>query len=81
MFVMPGLVPGIHALLGAKAWMAGTSPAMTAESEAAYAGNALESGSRTPAGKRNLNPPENKLWDSSPLPFKLRPSILDGFGV
>jgi hypothetical protein len=28
---MPGLVPGIHAfLLGAKAWMAGTSPAMTA---------------------------------------------------
>jgi hypothetical protein len=29
--VMPGLVPGIHALLGApnEAWMAGTSPAMT----------------------------------------------------
>jgi hypothetical protein len=28
---MPGLVPGIHAfLLGAKAWMAGTSLAMTA---------------------------------------------------
>jgi hypothetical protein len=27
---MPGLVPGIHALLvAAKAWMAGTSPAMT----------------------------------------------------
>jgi hypothetical protein len=27
---MPGLVPGIHALLfGSKAWMAGTSPAMT----------------------------------------------------
>ncbi|RJF70960.1 hypothetical protein D4Q52_15140 [Rhodopseudomonas palustris] len=29
---MPGLVPGIHALLSAiqqKAWMAGTSPAMT----------------------------------------------------
>jgi hypothetical protein len=31
-FVMPGLVPGIHVLLGAseKTWMAGTSPAMTA---------------------------------------------------
>jgi hypothetical protein len=30
--VMPGLVPGIHALLvAAKAWMAGTSPAMTAD--------------------------------------------------
>jgi hypothetical protein len=29
-FVMPGLVPGIHVLLlAAKAWMAGTSPAMT----------------------------------------------------
>jgi hypothetical protein len=31
--VMPGLVPGIHALFFAsptrKAWMAGTSPAMT----------------------------------------------------
>jgi hypothetical protein len=28
--VMPGLVPGIHVLLRArKAWMAGTSPAMT----------------------------------------------------
>ncbi len=28
---MPGLVPGIHALrhAAAKAWMAGTSPAMT----------------------------------------------------
>jgi hypothetical protein len=32
-FVMPGLVPGIHVLLfsdAAKTWMAGTSPAMTA---------------------------------------------------
>jgi hypothetical protein len=31
--VMPGLVPGIHVLNGAarKAWMAGTSPAMTLE--------------------------------------------------
>jgi hypothetical protein len=32
MTVMPGLVPGIHAFLiadAAKAWMAGTSPAMT----------------------------------------------------
>jgi hypothetical protein len=32
---MPGLGPGIHALLavyqGRKAWMAGTSPAMTTE--------------------------------------------------
>src|SRR5665213_3275839 len=28
-FVMPGLVPGIHAFLIAKSWMAGTSPAMT----------------------------------------------------
>jgi hypothetical protein len=29
--VMPGLVPGIHVLRAAarKAWMAGTSPAMT----------------------------------------------------
>jgi hypothetical protein len=26
---MPGLVPGIHAFLVAKTWMAGTSPAMT----------------------------------------------------
>ena len=26
---MPGLVPGIHAFLRIKAWMAGTSPAMT----------------------------------------------------
>src|SRR5262249_29060360 len=26
---MPGLVPGIHVLLAAKTWMAGTSPAMT----------------------------------------------------
>jgi hypothetical protein len=30
---MPGLVPGIHAFLVAKTWMAGTSPAMTAESK------------------------------------------------
>ena len=30
--VMPGLVPGIHAVVsGASAWMAGTSPAMTTE--------------------------------------------------
>jgi hypothetical protein len=33
MFVMPGLVPGIHAFLSypqvSKTWMAGTSPAMT----------------------------------------------------
>jgi hypothetical protein len=29
--VMPGLVPGIHAFLARKAWMAATSPAMTAE--------------------------------------------------
>jgi hypothetical protein len=31
-FVMPGLVPGIHVFLtlaGSKTWMAGTSPAMT----------------------------------------------------
>jgi len=28
-FVMPGLVPGIHALLCFKPWMAGTSPAVT----------------------------------------------------
>jgi len=26
---MPGLVPGIHAFLSDKTWMAGTSPAMT----------------------------------------------------
>jgi hypothetical protein len=33
--VMPGLVPGIHALLldVMKAWMAGTSPAMTIAKE------------------------------------------------
>jgi hypothetical protein len=30
-FVMPGLVPGIHVLMERKAWMAGTSPAMTWE--------------------------------------------------
>jgi hypothetical protein len=35
--VMPGLVPGIHALLPrAKTWMAGTSPAMTAERTGCY---------------------------------------------
>jgi hypothetical protein len=29
-FVMPGLVPGIHVLtIGKQTWMAGTSPAMT----------------------------------------------------
>ena len=28
---MPGLVPGIHAFLRSKAWMAGTGPAMTEE--------------------------------------------------
>jgi hypothetical protein len=28
---MPGFMPGIHAFLIAKAWMAGTSPAMTVE--------------------------------------------------
>src|ERR1700758_5162127 len=35
MFVMPGLVPGIHVLLAKtlKAWMAGTSPAMTLSME------------------------------------------------
>ena len=27
--VMPGLEPGIHVLPSIKAWMAGTSPAMT----------------------------------------------------
>jgi hypothetical protein len=27
--VLPGLVPGIHVLKVVKAWMAGTSPAMT----------------------------------------------------
>jgi hypothetical protein len=26
---MPGFMPGIHAFLAAKTWMAGTSPAMT----------------------------------------------------
>jgi hypothetical protein len=31
---MPGLVPGIHVLaLGRKAWMAGSSPAMTGSEE------------------------------------------------
>jgi hypothetical protein len=29
LYVMPGLVPGIHVFTAAKAWMAGTSPAMT----------------------------------------------------
>jgi hypothetical protein len=31
LFVMPGLVPGIHVFLESesKTWMAGTSPAMT----------------------------------------------------
>jgi hypothetical protein len=28
-FVMPGFMPGIHVLLAAKTWMAGSSPAMT----------------------------------------------------
>jgi hypothetical protein len=36
-FVMPGLVPGIHAfLLQSKTWMAGTSPAMTFQLSAQY---------------------------------------------
>jgi hypothetical protein len=31
LFVMPGLVPGIHVFMNSsKLWMAGTSPAMTA---------------------------------------------------
>jgi hypothetical protein len=30
-FVMAGLVPAIHALLGAKAWMPGIKPGMTVE--------------------------------------------------
>jgi glutaconate CoA-transferase subunit B len=34
---MPGLVPGIHAFLLAKTWMAGTSPAMTNESASSKA--------------------------------------------
>ena len=38
---MAGLVPAIHALLGAKAWMPATSAGMTAESEATYVGHAL----------------------------------------
>jgi hypothetical protein len=29
LLVMPGLVPGIHVFLRLKAWMAGTSPAIT----------------------------------------------------
>jgi hypothetical protein len=32
LFVMPGLIPGIHdfpSITAAKTWMAGTSPAMT----------------------------------------------------
>jgi hypothetical protein len=29
MIVMPGLVPGIHVFAAKKAWMAGSSPAMT----------------------------------------------------
>jgi hypothetical protein len=33
---MPGLVPGIHAFLVAKTWMAGTSPAMTKEKRGAH---------------------------------------------
>jgi hypothetical protein len=33
--------------------------------------------SRTPAGKRNLNPPKNKLWDSAAVPVQAPPSILD----
>jgi hypothetical protein len=32
--VMPGFMPGIHAFLVAKAWMAGTSPAMTTQPSA-----------------------------------------------
>jgi hypothetical protein len=29
MFVVPGLVPGIHVFTATKTWMAGSSPAMT----------------------------------------------------
>jgi hypothetical protein len=29
MFVMPGLVPGIHVFTATKTWMAGLNPAMT----------------------------------------------------
>jgi hypothetical protein len=36
---MPGFMPGIHVFLpGSKAWMAGTSPAMTTEKIARAAG-------------------------------------------
>ena len=35
------MVPAIHALLGAKAWMPATSAGMTAEIDASYVGNAL----------------------------------------
>jgi hypothetical protein len=38
--VMPGLVPGTHALLAApKTWVAGTSPAMTREFGLVYSDN------------------------------------------
>jgi hypothetical protein len=33
---MPALVAGIHAFLGAKTWMAGTSPAMTTKRKVTF---------------------------------------------
>src|SRR5262249_24729304 len=47
---MPGLVPGIHVLLAAaKAWMAGTSPALTKERACARTRRL-----RVPQGKRGV---------------------------
>jgi hypothetical protein len=35
--------------------------------------SAKESTKRTPAGKRNLNPQKNKLWDSAATPVQAPP--------
>ena len=47
---------------------------MTVETDASYLRNALESVKRTPAGKRNLNPAKNILWDSAAIRVQAPPN-------
>jgi hypothetical protein len=54
MLVMPGLAPGIHAfvLAGAKTWMAGRSPVMTATGPLYFVPSYDEISIRLPSGSR-----------------------------
>ena len=63
LFVMPGLVPGIHKFGGAtrKTWMAGTSPAMTkvtgfANNHPGFVTRRSVRLNRPPSGKRSEVP-------------------------